>query len=521
MDPTTIRTFRGANARDALAQARAALGPEAIVLHAREVPAGFFGRVQFEVMAATEPADAPPSPQPRTQPQPRSQPQTQPQPPTRSQPQSQPQSPSRPQSPPPSRDTWQPALTAPETPLGASGPWSYAQREAAAPPAPSFQAETPYSTRPSLSVRLDPPPGPEREALLQAALREPVDAPFPPRADSEGWRLSLQAREPAWKSSLRAADEAAVRQASRPEPSPRSESPQRPQGEMSSELREMRSALEEARSLLGAMTSRSQPSLQTGADEVHEALSARGMDPAQAARLVKEALSQGAPLKPLALTAAVRDLLHGALVTDRAPWVRKGRMAVALVGPTGVGKTTTVAKIAARAMVEQGRKVGLITVDTYRIGGSEQLARYGEIMGLPTFVVRGRPELTAALERLAQCDLILVDTAGRSQNDQVLRQAELVRTVPGLELHLVASAATGFRDLAAVAERYRSLRPERIILSKLDEAAAPAGFLSLTTELPVPVSCVCDGQRVPEDIHGVTRADLVDLVLGSWNHDRV
>ena len=142
-------------------------------------------------------------------------------------------------------------------------------------------------------------------------------------------------------------------------------------------------------------------------------------------------------------------------------------------------------------------------------------------MGIPAFVARGKPELVACLERLGQCDLVLVDTAGRSQNDQVKRQAELVRSVPGLELHLVVSAASGHRDLAAVAERYGSLKPERMILSKLDEAAAPAGFLSATQSLAVPVSCVCDGQRVPEDIHAVTRVDLVDLVLGSWDHDRV
>ena len=142
-------------------------------------------------------------------------------------------------------------------------------------------------------------------------------------------------------------------------------------------------------------------------------------------------------------------------------------------------------------------------------------------MGIPAFVARGKSELVACLERLGQCDLVLVDTAGRSQNDQVQRQAELVRSVPGLELHLVVSAASGHRDLAAVAERYGSLKPERMILSKLDEAAAPAGFLSATQALAIPVSCVCDGQRVPEDIHAVTRVDLVDLVLGSWDHDRI
>jgi len=96
----------------------------------------------------------------------------------------------------------------------------------------------------------------------------------------------------------------------------------------------------------------------------------------------------------------------------------------------------------------------------------------------------------------------------------------LVRAAPEVELHLVCSAASGARDLAAIADRYSPLRPDRLVVTKVDEAAAPGALLSAATGLGVPISCVCDGQRVPEDIHAVTRTDLVDLVLGSWPHER-
>ncbi len=452
MEQSTIRTFRGANAREALAAAKAALGPEAIVLHAREVPGRLFHKPQFEVMAALDDR----------------------------------------------------AL-------------EKVAREKAAKEAERTRADS--AVRPARDARSQRDDGldgrQERDDREEYNNQELIPSRYPRPRSEKGAR-----QEPAWQVAARedalleeqSGDQAgAVRRYNTAFEAPA----------YGTDLQQLRSALEEAKALIGTLAARGSSPLAAAADEVHACLVGRGMDSAQASLLIKEALSQGTPLKPLALFGAIRDLLQGALVADRAPWVKRGKQALALVGPTGVGKTTTLAKIAAKALMEQGRKVGLITVDTYRIGASEQLARYGEIMGIPAFVARGKPELVACLERLGQCDLVLVDTAGRSQNDQVQRQAELVRSVPGLELHLVVSAASGHRDLAAVAERYGSLKPERMILSKLDEAAAPAGFLSATRSLAVPVSCVCDGQRVPEDIHAVTRVDLVDLVLGSWDHDRV
>ena len=115
---------------------------------------------------------------------------------------------------------------------------------------------------------------------------------------------------------------------------------------------------------------------------------------------------------------------------------------------------------------------------------------------------------------------MLIDTAGRSLSEAVARQAELLRTVQGVQLLLVVSAATGSREIAAVADRYRALRPDRLIVTKVDEAVGPGGLLSAAIRIGRPISAVADGQRVPEDLHALTSGQLVDLVVGQWRGER-
>ncbi|MBK9518784.1 MAG: flagellar biosynthesis protein FlhF [Anaeromyxobacter sp.] len=305
--------------------------------------------------------------------------------------------------------------------------------------------------------------------------------------------------------------------AAAPLPAPRPP-PVRPEDDpVSDELRSLRRSVEEARKALATVTREARAGrdlqLPPAAAEIHARLTGRGVEPALAEGLVRSALASTGP-DAQAILAAVRDLLGERLVPCRAPWLHESRHVIAVVGPTGVGKTTTLAKMAARAILEAKKRVAFVTLDTYRIGATEQLARYGEIMGAPVLVARDRGELARAMERVADVDLVLVDTAGRSTPEDVARQAALVRTIPRVQLHLVVSAATGASELAAVADRYRALQPDRLVVSKVDEAAGPGGILSASVRICRPISCVADGQRVPEDLHALTGSQLVDLVAG-------
>ena len=192
------------------------------------------------------------------------------------------------------------------------------------------------------------------------------------------------------------------------------------------------------------------------------------------------------------------------------------RRVVALVGPTGVGKTTTIAKLAANFRLREKRRVGLVTVDTYRIAAVEQLRTYAEIIDLPMEVVSTPREMRAAIERLANVDLLLLDTAGRSPRDDVKIQ-ELKSTLGEAEadeVHLVLSSVTSAPSLRKTAEQFSQVGATAIVLTKLDEATGLGGLLPLVRNCKLPLSYVTNGQNVPEDIEAADRRKLARLVLG-------
>jgi len=307
----------------------------------------------------------------------------------------------------------------------------------------------------------------------------------------------------------RAAPAAAARAyAPRAEPEPRHETPPnlQPSRGIKDELEKLREELK---------TFRAAPAqLPSAAEALTKHLLNRGMEDELARDVIAQAVERAPQATATQIMASLRDVLAERVLAGRAPWLPDRRRIIGLIGPTGVGKTTTLAKIAAHAL-GAGQKVALITVDTFRIGASEQLGHYGAIMKVPSFVARSRAELEQVIAQCSRVDLILIDTAGSNDPKAVQRQAELVRSISGAQLHLVASCAAGPRDLAAVVERYRHLAPERLVLTKLDEAACPAGFLSASFRLSRPIVAITDGQRVPEDIRAPSTPELVELLIGS------
>lgn len=186
------------------------------------------------------------------------------------------------------------------------------------------------------------------------------------------------------------------------------------------------------------------------------------------------------------------------------------------VGPTGVGKTTTLAKLAARYAFFHHEKVGLITVDRYRVGAVEQLATYAEIMGLPLEIVVTPRELPLALSRLEACRRILVDTAGRPTGDygQIQDLAACVRQLLPAEVFLVLSATTRRQDLRLIAENFANINYNRLIITKLDETGSFGALLNAPHHTGCPLVYLTDGQNVPEDLRLALEQDLVALFFG-------
>jgi flagellar biosynthesis protein FlhF len=193
-----------------------------------------------------------------------------------------------------------------------------------------------------------------------------------------------------------------------------------------------------------------------------------------------------------------------------------GRMRVAaLVGPTGVGKTTTIAKLAAYAKLELKQKVALLTLDTFRMAAVDQLHQYAEILQVPLHVALTVEDLRAAMRFYQDRALVLIDTPGHSPKDSEM-QSQLRRfldELPEVETHLVLSATTKPRDLADIAQRFEPLKPGRIIFTKLDETSTFGPLLSTLVRVKRPLSYLGTGQEVPQDLELATSRRVADLIL--------
>jgi flagellar biosynthesis protein FlhF len=234
-------------------------------------------------------------------------------------------------------------------------------------------------------------------------------------------------------------------------------------------------------------------------------------------RLVAENIEPDQASDPLAIDDALCHTIEQCIpIAPPCRAVAGTRRIVALVGPTGVGKTTTVAKLAASFKLVQHLRVGLVTVDTYRIAAVEQLKAYANIIDISLAVANDPGAMRQAIDELGAVDIVFIDTAGRSpRDDEKIRELEcFVTEARPDEVHLVLSAGAAGPTLRSATLQFGQVGADRLILTKLDEAQSLGAVLGVLGQSSLPVSYFTTGQGVPDDIEVADRKKLARLVLG-------
>jgi flagellar biosynthesis protein FlhF len=285
---------------------------------------------------------------------------------------------------------------------------------------------------------------------------------------------------------------------------------------INNQLGELQSLVEE---LCTNSTASARPELPEGLFRVFTDMIQADIDEATARDLLDRARpsdSDRSPPDPLLVKSRIMQLLEDEMHTT-GPIVtsEKGCRLVAMVGPTGVGKTTTIAKLAANYRLREKKRVGLITVDTYRVAAVEQLRTYADIIDLPMEVVATPREMREAVARLQDLDLILMDTAGRSPRDEVRIQElkSMLGEAGAAEVHLVLSSTASARSLLGTVERFAEIGATALLLTKLDEATSYGHLLPVVRNSQLPLSYLTDGQDVPDDIQVAEPRKLAQLLL--------
>lgn len=254
-------------------------------------------------------------------------------------------------------------------------------------------------------------------------------------------------------------------------------------------------------------------------DHILSLLTGRGIN-VETSRTITGFLRQSLTEQELCDPANVTNTII-ATITDlievHAPLFAAGRVQqrIALVGPTGVGKTTTLAKIAASYLARHSNSIALITIDTYRIAAVEQLKVYGEIMHLPVDVVISPEQLELAIARHSDKELILIDTAGRSPRNSycIDELAQFLRPELHIDKHLVLSAGTRENELLDTIERFNTLGISNTIFTKTDECTSLGILLNIQIQNANPLSYVTNGQRVPEDLLEISPKIVAELIM--------
>lgn len=257
---------------------------------------------------------------------------------------------------------------------------------------------------------------------------------------------------------------------------------------------------------------------QSGTHRISKLLRDRGLE-RKAAQAITKAL-KGKETDADHIQESFRDAVADVVKVSQWPLAGEERKLIGLVGPSGVGKTTTAAKLAARAVMEHGRSVTFIACDNSRVGAVEQLRRYASLIDAQFIVATTEEELFSAIES-STADLIIVDTAGRGPIvagtlEASLGDAQRMGKIKGMSKHvaLVLPASIRAVDAERHARDWSACNPTEIIVTKIDETDAPAGLLhgTMSSRGKLPVSTLCFGQRVPEDIAPATRGGILDYI---------
>lgn len=228
-------------------------------------------------------------------------------------------------------------------------------------------------------------------------------------------------------------------------------------------------------------------------------------------------IEEGRTWGPDKFTESLKQQIQAFLTGRIGEGIARDTQIVYIAGPTGVGKTTTIAKLAAEQLFKHGRKVGFITSDTYRISAVEQLRTYAAILNIPLEVVQSPGDLQRALFRLESCDLVLMDTAGRNyRNDLLVAELQsLLAKELRSETYLVLSLTSKSRDMKIIAEHFGRYKLDKVIFTKLDETGSYGPLFNVLNDFPLTLSYMTNGQNVPEDLLMATKDQLCEMLLGT------
>jgi len=523
-----VRKFTARTSREALALVKQAFGPDAVVLSNKNVPEGVEvlamapeGMGQIEQMAASAPRTVARAPvQPPAQPQPQG------------------------RAPFAERVRREPSFGAPEVQgdveqlaMSTLSFQDYVrervlrrrQAEMTGQPDPVAVRPAPQQP-PAVSLDAARAQRERRTAEAMAALapkRQAAPVPAQPPARPMPPVLRDEIRIPTAATAARQVPQLGDIGTTEPLPLPGQPTPvQRNQMDMASELRQMRGLIEERFSSLAFMEKLQRQPVQA---RLTQKLLELGFSPALVRKLAESCPSDfkaGSPHDPADETAWAAHVLSRNLQTDEgAPAIEDRGGVFALIGSTGVGKTTTTAKLAAHFATKYGAgQLGLITLDAYRIGAHEQLRAYGRILGVPVHTAHDRASLDDLLDLLSSKKLVLIDTAGMAQRDSRTQELLEMLAHPRIKKLLVINAAQQGETIEDVVGAWKGAACEGVVLSKIDEAVKLAPALDTLIRHKLKVLGVANGQRVPEDWHRLPGAALVQRALkslasGAWRMD--